>query len=198
MILGVREISRCIVRLFAGRERRLWLCTLAALAAIYASLGFAPVLAGELRDRGLIAPAFGLGMLLVGTAIVAQGVRARPRGAEIAVIVGMAAVYLLMFTRIASLEERTHLIEYGVVGLLINEALSERAGQGRRVPAPPLLAAAVTAMLGVLDEGIQAFLPNRVFDPRDILFNALAGAMAVGASAALAWARRRLGRAKAA
>jgi len=42
----------------------------------------------------------------------------------------------------------------------------------------------------VLDEGIQALLPSRVFDPIDILFNALAGLMAVLASVALAWARR--------
>ena len=86
--------------------------------------------------------------------------------------------------------ERSHLIEYGVVGILIFEALTERASQGRRVPLPPLLAVLATATLGVLDEGIQAILPNRVFDPVDILFNLLAGTMAVGASVALAWARR--------
>ena len=58
------------------------------------------------------------------------------------------------------------------------------------VPALPLLAVLATAALGLLDECIQAFLPSRVFDPLDILFNLLAGAMAVGASVALAWARR--------
>ena len=42
----------------------------------------------------------------------------------------------------------------------------------------------------MLDEGIQAFLPSRVFDPQDMLFNVLAAAMAVAAGAALAWARR--------
>jgi len=47
-------------------------------------------------------------------------------------------------------------------------------------------------LIGVLDECIQAFLPNRVFDPLDILFNALAAVMAVVASAALTWARRRM------
>lgn len=81
-------------------------------------------------------------------------------------------------------------MEYTVVALLIYEALTERASNGRRVPVPALLAIGATALLGVLDEGIQALLPSRVFDPIDILFNALAGLMAVLASVALAWARR--------
>ena len=87
-------------------------------------------------------------------------------------------------------EERSHLIEYGVVAVFIYEALAERASQGRRVPALPLLAVLATAALGVVDECIQIFVPNRVFDPMDMLFNLLAATMAVGASVALSWARR--------
>ena len=96
----------------------------------------------------------------------------------------------------AILEERSHLIEYGVLGVFTYEALAERARQGRRVPLPPLLAALTTAALGVVDEGIQWFLPTRVFDPQDILFNLLAGTMAIGAVLVLAWARRRTSRAR--
>ena len=98
--------------------------------------------------------------------------------------------YLLVFTRMTVPTERSHLIEYGVVGVLIYEALTERKSQGRPVPLPPVLAVLVTVALGALDEGIQWLLPNRVFDPVDILFNTLAGTMAVAASVALAWARR--------
>ena len=47
------------------------------------------------------------------------------------------------------------------------------------------------SLIGVIDEGIQFFLPTRAFDMRDILFNVLGALMAVAASAALAWARRR-------
>ena len=86
--------------------------------------------------------------------------------------------------------ERSHLIEYGVVALLIYEALTERASQGRRVPVPALLAFLAAVVVGVVDEGIQWFVPVRVFDPLDILFNALAAFMAVAGSVALAWARR--------
>ena len=165
------------------------------MIAIYSTLGLARTLAGALREHGLLGASFPLvsfllAISLVGATIVTHGLNARPGGVEIAVALGVTAAYLLVFLRMASLEERSHLIEYGVVGVFIYEALAERASQGRRVPALPLLAVLATAALGLLDECIQAFLPSRVFDPLDILFNLLAGAMAVGASVALAWARR--------
>jgi hypothetical protein len=39
--------------------------------------------------------------------------------------------------------------------------------------APAVLAVVITALLGLLDESIQALLPNRVFDMIDVGFNAL-------------------------
>ena len=176
----------------SDRERRLWLWTLAVVVAIYSTLGLANTLAWALRERGLLDVAsFWLAMLLVGATIVAFGLKARPGGLEIAVMLGVTAAYALLLLRMVIPEERSHIIEYGVVGVFIHAALAERASQGRRVPLPPLLAILATAALGSLDEGIQVLLPSRVFDPQDILFNLLAGTMAVGASVALAWARRR-------
>ena len=181
--------------LFASaRERRLWLWTLAVVAAIYSTLGLTGTLAGALRENGLLDVSI-LGlfiMFLLGATIVTRGISVRPRGAEIAVMLGVTAVYLLLFLRTVLPEERTHLMEYGVLGLLIHEALAERASQGRRVPLPPMFAVVATAVLGVLDECIQWLLPNRVFDPLDILFNLLAGTLSIGAVVSLAWARRRV------
>ena len=57
-------------------------------------------------------------------------------------------------------------------------------------PYPCYSAILATTLVGALDEGIQAILPSRVFDPLDMLFNFLAAVMAVTASAALRWARR--------
>lgn len=179
----------------SDRERRLWAWTLAAVVAIYATVGLARSLSGALRDRELLGTAFVLAFLLVIAAVVVQALWRRPGGAEIGVTLGIIAVYLLLFVRISIPEERTHLVEYGVVGLLIHEALAERASQGRRVPKPALLAILLTALVGVLDESIQAFLPSRVFDPVDMLFNVLAATMAVAAIVALRWARRRGGQA---
>lgn len=81
--------------------------------------------------------------------------------------------------------ERTHLIEYGILAALIHQSLLERVRHGRHVPGPAALAVAVTALLGLFDEGIQAAIPSRVFDWFDVLFNALAGFMVIAARLAL-------------
>ena len=173
------------------RERRLWLSTLAVVAAIYATLGLTGRLASTLREAELMSAFFALGMVLIGVSIVVQGLRSRPGGAEIAVALGVATVYFMVFVRMGSHEERTHLIEYGIVALLIHAALNERAMRSPHMPAPAILAVTIAGFLGVLDELIQALLPTRVFDPRDILFNTLAAILAVGAIKALRWARQR-------
>lgn len=165
------------------------------VATIYSTLGLARTLVGFLRDRGLfdrdlLDNLFVLGLILIGVAILVQGLKWRPHKVEIGVTLGIGAAYLLVFARMAIPEERTHLIEYGIVAVFIREALMERAGQGRRVPVPALLTVLATALIGLLDECIQIFLPNRFFDYRDVLFNVLAAVMAVVASAALEWARR--------
>jgi VanZ family protein len=87
-------------------------------------------------------------------------------------------------------EERTHLIEYSLVAILIYQALVERKRNGRQVPFPTLLAFTATVILGLLDESIQWNLPNRVFDWVDVGFNTLAALMAIGVSLALVYVRR--------
>ncbi|MEM7017821.1 MAG: VanZ family protein [Pseudomonadota bacterium] len=172
------------------RERRLWLWTLVVVVAIYASLGFARTLAEVLHDRGLVDSIFVTGFFLALVAIFLHGLRMRFGRVEIIVWLGVIAAYLMVAARVGIPEERTHLFEYTVVALFIYEALMERVNQGRAVLSPPLLAILLTSVIGTLDECIQLFLPGRVFDPIDILFNLLAATMAVSASVALAWARR--------
>ncbi|MCG8351761.1 MAG: VanZ family protein [Chloroflexales bacterium] len=174
----------------SARERRLWAWTLAVVVAIYSTLGLARTLAEALGDSGLGAGLFILGCLLVLVTVVTQGLTRRPSGAEIGVALGVVAVYLLVFVRMTVPTERSHLIEYGVVALFMHEALTERASQGGRVPVPAVLAVVGASLVGVLDECIQALLPRRVFDLRDIGFNIIAAVLAVVVSVALAWARR--------
>jgi len=176
--------------LTSKRERRLWLWALALVVAIYSTLGLARTLAGELRERELIDGAFFVGLFMLGVAVAVQGLKKRPDRDEVGIALAIAGVYLIVLLRMLIPEERSHLMEYSVVALFVHEALLERA-RHRPVQRPALLAILITSFVGVLDECIQLFLPDRVFDYRDILFNLLAAVMAVSASAALRWARRR-------
>ena len=146
---------------------------------------------GMLRPDIINAALFLVGMMLVGATIISRGLKIRLSGANLGIVLGVAAAYVLVFVRFTSTEERSHLIEYGVVAAFIHAALEERARQGRPVPFYPVLAVLATALIGVVDEFIQHFIPNRVFDPQDIFFNAIAGAIAVTAISALAWAQKR-------
>lgn len=80
------------------------------------------------------------------------------------------------------------------VGLMLDSAVMDRGRFSPHVPAPAVLAVAIAGSVGVLDELIQALLPTRVFDPRDILFNFVAAVLAVGAIKVLRWTRQRGGR----
>lgn len=175
----------------SAREKRLWAYTLAVVVAIYSTLGLARILVDELGSNFLSVWLFLLGCILVLATVITQGFKVRPGGMEIGIALGVAAAYLLFFVRMAVPTERSHLVEYGVVAVFVHEALLERARQGQRVPMPGLLAIAIASLIGVIDESIQWFLPSRVMDPVDMLFNVLAAAMATVASMALRWARRR-------
>ena len=174
----------------SDRERCLWFWAMVVVVAIYATLGPAQMLAEALRERNLLRVSVVVVLLMVGATIAGRWVKRRPGQREIGVALGVTAVYLMAWIRIHSWEERTHLFEYGLVAILIYQALTERLRHDRRVLVPAALAVALTALLGWLDEGIQALLPNRVYDLRDVGFNALAGLMAIGASLVLARARR--------
>lgn len=182
--------SGAVITFSSARERRLWAWTAAVVVAIYATLGLARTLSDELRNRNLLDNTFFLAFVVLVAAVVIRALRLRRGGPEVFVIVATAIVYLMMFLRMASPEERSHLLEYGVVALLIHEALTERARQGSPVPRPALLAIVITTAIGAVDEFIQLAIPSRVFDPVDLAFNALAALTAVGATLALARVRR--------
>ena len=168
------------------RERRLWFCALAVVVAIYSTLGLAGTLAEVLRDRNLLAGSLLFLMFLTLAAIVGSGIRRRPGRREVWVVLGVTAVYGMAVLRMGgSPEERTHLFEYGIVAVLIYQALAERARNGRRVPVPAALALGTAVLLGWLDEAIQALLPNRVYDTFDVASNALAALIAIVANVAV-------------
>lgn len=81
-------------------------------------------------------------------------------------------------------EERIHLIQYGVLGMLLWEAWPGRW------PARVAGALAVGSLAGWLDEVLQWFVPERVYDLRDFGLNALAVGLGVGLGAWRTWLAR--------
>ena len=171
----------------SDRERRLWCWVGLVLIAIFSTIGLARSLADILGDKGFGVLPFILGLCLVLLTIITNGLRVRPGGREIAVSLGIAAVYLLVVVRMAIPTERSHLVEYGVLAVFILAALRERTEQGRPVVYPPLVAVIAASAFGVMDEIFQILLPQRVFDWEDVLFNTLASVMAVASSELLRW-----------
>ena len=165
------------------REQRLWLALVIVLVGIYATLGQAPAIVAMLGERIVASVGTNLFFALLALLVVIPVffIDKRLSRNEIAVGLGILAVFLMAWLRVGSWAERTHLFEYGLVAALVHEALLERRDNGRRVPVPTLLALIISLLLGCLDEGIQFLLPNRVFDPIDIVFNSLAAIIIIGA-----------------
>ena len=132
----------------SDQERRLWFWALPVVVAIYSTLGPAQMLAEALPERNLLPVSVAVVLLLVGAPIARRWVERRPGRREIGVAFGVMAAYLMALIRALGPEERTHLFEYGLVAVLIHQALTERLRNGRRVPAPAALAVAVAALLG--------------------------------------------------
>lgn len=174
----------------SSREKRLWLYALSVLVAIILTLVFARPLVRLPNYEEILTPFFWLVMALLGATFIVHGLRSRLSKNEIVIWLGLSGVYLLLFIRLGHPAERTHLMEYSVLAIFIHKALIERLRQGNQVLKPALLAFAATLIIGALDEGVQIFLPDRVFDPLDILFNGLAAFMAIGGSMVLQWARK--------
>ena len=65
--------------------------------------------------------------------------------------------------------ERIHFIEYAVLGLLISRAVNVRTLHGI------IATCCLITLIGVVDEIIQWFLPNRVGDMRDVTMNSFGG-----------------------
>ena len=85
-------------------------------------------------------------------------------------IIFLAGVFSSFYLKLP--EERIHLVQFGLLGLLACPSWRGRApGRWRWIWKPLLF----VFLIGVADEVWQGILPDRVFDLRDILFNSLGG-----------------------
>lgn len=170
------------------RERRLWLAVAIAVALLLAALYPLQFALDALRARNLLR--LTIAGLFLFSACAAAVALARRRAPLAAWLVGAAAaaVYAVAALAMEVPQERLHLVEYGALALLLRAAVAEsrrvRSRLARSTATEAWTLAAATA-IGWIDEGVQAILPNRMYDLRDVGFNAFAAALALAAAAAL-------------
>ena len=173
------------------REARLWLLAGGLTVLIFATLGIAPDLARVLRDRDAVDTTFFVVFLVLVATIVLYGLGRGASLAQVALAVAFGAVATLVVLRSAiPPAERTHLVEYAALALVVHAALEERGRADPRVRLPAVAAVFLAGGVGVVDELVQLLLPNRVFDPVDIAFNVSAATSAMVLTVALRRLRR--------
>ncbi|MHB8878508.1 MAG: VanZ family protein [Myxococcaceae bacterium] len=161
------------------------------LAAIYSTLAVARVVSNYLRDANLLRLTVLASFVLAAVAVALVVVRTPAlRGWKVGLAFALAAcAYAGAIYPMNRPEVMLHFIEYGVVALLAAAAAPRRLGPRSRF----LAAAVFTLAAGWLDEGIQALLPSRYYDLRDVAFNAAAGLFALATLAGVRYAAARAG-----
>lgn len=161
------------------------------LLSIYATLGVVRDIVNFLRDRGGLRTSVGVAFVFAAIAflwVILRDARNRsPRALFSLAAIGVA--YAAVIYPMERAEEKIHFIEYGVVALLAHLAAPRTWSSVKRFIACALF---VTAA-GWIDEGIQGLLPSRVYDLRDVAFNAAAGVMALVAIAIFSPRERTVG-----
>ncbi|MFL6245475.1 MAG: hypothetical protein ACJ74H_05590 [Thermoanaerobaculia bacterium] len=154
------------------------------LLAIYATLGIVRTVTNYLRDRGILRMSVVVAFAIAGVAILwltFRDARRRSWRSVLALLV-VACVYAAVIYPMKSPEEKIHFIEYGGVAALAYASSKRYIGS-----------AFFVAAAGWIDEGIQALLPSRFYDLRDVAFNAVAGVMALAAIAIFSRHERAVG-----
>jgi hypothetical protein len=156
------------------------------LAAMFATLPILPVIVTGVQDQvgesAVSAPLYALlaVCLLLPLLRLARSPRPPLPWPHLSYLLLLLGALVALRTLVSSPIGRVHLVEYGLLAILVLRALP--AGVGR-YPAAFASAAAV----GLLDETVQHFLPNRVFDWYDVGLNAAAALLGLLAAAWWTW-----------
>jgi hypothetical protein len=154
-----------------------WLVLLAYVAIVYGSLPWTRDVLIALDQRelvgGMVTACYFAAAALVVYHVVFD-VRLTDRVAFGALVALGAAVGGLVLG-LSIPEERLHFLQYGLMAMLARRAVAARL----RGWAQYLAAVALASAAGWGDELLQAILPTRVYDLRDVLINACAAVLAM-------------------
>ena len=177
---------------WSERERQYWIAALVLVVLIYSTLYFVRGPVEVLRAHGFlrltVGAVFGVAAVALGWLIGRRGFGPR-EGLALLGFVSLFGGAVLLAERP---EEKLHFLEYGLLGAVIFEACKARAARlGRGSLVAAIAAAVLTGLAGWGDELIQAILPNRYYDLRDVVWNVLGSTIVILALSAVAIARRR-------
>ncbi len=168
-------------------ERRLWTTAAVLQTAIYLSLSLGDNVVRFLRDNGLLQPVVVI-VLLACALAAGRLIQSANMGRRAWIVAGlMVGVYALVLANVHRPEEKLHIVEYGAITGLIFEALRHRNLPGGRLWVPFVVAALAGSVLGLLDEGIQFLLPDRVGEFSDAVLNFGAAVLAATSLLLLHW-----------
>lgn len=179
----------------SSREKRFWLLALVILVVISSTLFIEQPFAVLIVSQGVQAIIFLSAMVFVGISILAHSLRTKPDKVELAVIFGLLAIYIMFYFRLGAYE-RSHLIEYSVLAIAVHKALIERKDKSKSNFSPAFITFVLCCLIGAIDEYAQLFIPNRTYDPVDIVFNCMVIAIAIISRVVIIWIRNRLRKAK--
>ena len=166
------------------REERaawLWLAIAVYTRIVLVTAYFAQFALDALRAGNALAETVVAAFVLVAVVLAVVVVLRRPGIGELVLVVVGARAYLLVFSALHIVQERIHLIQYGLLGALAYAAFENHWSGDRQSSVRPVVAALLlTTAIGWIDEGIQHLLPHRVYDSRDVALNAISGALAIG------------------
>ncbi len=172
----------------SDRERRLWIAVAIAVALLLASLYPLQFLLDALRARNLLRLSIAGLFLFCAAAVVVVLARHGATLRTWLVLALTGALYGAFALALEVPQERLHLVEYGALALLVRAAVVESAAVralARRATNVDIWTLGLVTLIGWLDEAVQGALPNRQYDLRDVAFNALSAALALGAAAAV-------------
>ena len=148
--------------------------TLAYLLLIYSTLAIVRPIAEFLRSSGILQMTV---LLLFGVAILLI-LSWRFKKTDKTKMAVRCALLVLLAAGAATVhalpEERIHFITYGLLGWLVSWCFENTEQPQNQLLRNWLLPCLLVWLAGTVDELIQWWLPMRVFDVRDIVFNGVA------------------------
>lgn len=155
-----------------ARNYRDGLIAAAYILLMFAGLPYLPIFWDRLaRTSPLLFAGFST-LLVPAIAVSAFGYllfRGRRRTpAHLLLTGGICLLFVAAVYKISTVPaDRFHIVEYVILSILVFRALEGRVSP--HLVYPGVIACAF--MVGILDEAVQALIPNRVYDPIDILVN---------------------------